>query len=140
MRSKPAPDPNRQLMIKTKACQRLKKDVEFYKNEVKENEAKLAQMRANNRDPYDIKKFEEVLGESYMMIPDSSKRLKQSLDDLAQFLKVRKDDLDKESEWWSESHAILERSGCGDGEGFGKEEGERVATTSLEGLKEGEAF
>lgn len=51
-----------------------------------ENEAQLAVLKEEQRDPYDIKKFEEVLGESYMMVPESEGRLKKSLDDLASFL------------------------------------------------------
>lgn len=51
-----------------------------------ENETKLASLKEKKRDPYDIKKFEEVLGESYMMVPDSESRLKKSLEDLDHFL------------------------------------------------------
>ena len=35
-----------------------------------------------NRDIYDIRKFEEVLQESYMMIPDSKRRLEASIENL----------------------------------------------------------
>ena len=43
-------------------------------------------MKDKEKDPYDIKKFDEVLGESLMMIPDSERRLKESLEDLGLFL------------------------------------------------------
>ena len=33
---------------------------------MKENEAKLQKMKDENKDEYDIRKFEEVLGESHM--------------------------------------------------------------------------
>ena len=65
---------------------RLLKEVNYYKKEVEENEAKLALLKEEKRDIYDIKKFEEVLGESYMMVPESEGRLKRSLEDLASFL------------------------------------------------------
>jgi tubulin-specific chaperone A len=65
---------------------RLVKEVAYYQQEVKENEAKLQTMKDKGKDPYDIKKFDEVLGESLMMIPDSKRRLKESLEDLGLFL------------------------------------------------------
>lgn len=43
-------------------------------------------MKAEGKDPYDIKKQEEVLQESYMMIPDSKARLAAAVDDLKAFL------------------------------------------------------
>ena len=43
-------------------------------------------MRDENGDAYDIKKFEEVLQESYMMIPDSKNRLEKSNEDLCLLL------------------------------------------------------
>ncbi len=67
--------------------------------EVKENEEKLAKMKAEEKDPYDIKKFAEVLGESQMMIPDSQNRYKKSLDDLKTFMEAN-DDYDFTSEEW----------------------------------------
>ena len=38
------------------------------------------------RDVYDIRKFEEVLQESYMMIPDSKRRLEASIENLRSVL------------------------------------------------------
>jgi tubulin-specific chaperone A len=55
------------------------KEAAYYEQEVKENESTLEEMKSENRDPYDIKKFQEVLDESHMMIPDSKSRLKQTL-------------------------------------------------------------
>ena len=43
-------------------------------------------MKDDNKDPYDIKKFQEVLGESHMMIPDSISRRDKTLDDLKEFV------------------------------------------------------
>jgi tubulin-specific chaperone A len=61
--------------------------VDYYTKEAKENEHQLARMKAEHRDIHDVKKFEEVLGESYMMIPDSQGRLLEALVELKQFLK-----------------------------------------------------
>ena len=75
-------DPSRQLMIKTKACQRLQKEVAYYQQEVQENQAKLQDMKQQQKNPFDIKKFQEVLDESLMMVPDSQKRLQEALHEL----------------------------------------------------------
>lgn len=64
-------------------------------------------MKADNKDPYDIKKFEEVLGESKMMVPDSQNRYKKSLEDLKEFLNVNEDDLNNE-EWITTAKGLLE--------------------------------
>ncbi|CAJ1948156.1 unnamed protein product [Cylindrotheca closterium] len=102
-----APNPERQLMIKTKACQRLIKEVDYYHKEVKENEAKLEDMKSANRDPYDIKKFQEVLDESYMMVPDSKNRLQKSLQDLAAFLDGSDAAAVAPSQWYREAKELL---------------------------------
>jgi len=39
-------------------------------------------MRDDGKDPYDIKKQEEVLAESHMMIPDSKNRLEAAVETL----------------------------------------------------------
>lgn len=38
------------LAIKVRACQRLEKEHNYYKNEVEENESKLLTMKTENRD------------------------------------------------------------------------------------------
>eukprot|EP00565_Helicotheca_tamesis_P007717 CAMPEP_0185737432 /NCGR_PEP_ID=MMETSP1171-20130828/30390_1 /TAXON_ID=374046 /ORGANISM="Helicotheca tamensis, Strain CCMP826" /LENGTH=136 /DNA_ID=CAMNT_0028408353 /DNA_START=23 /DNA_END=433 /DNA_ORIENTATION=+ len=127
-------DPEKQLTIKINACKRLAKEAVYYEKEVKENEEKLAKMRADGKDPYDIKKFEEVLGESYMMVPDSKARLKKSLEDLSLFLKSNLDGLDQESKSVSDAKDILSEHGVSD------KEADDVAETKVDDLKEGEAF
>mmetsp|Transcript_8232 Transcript_8232/g.15388 ORF Transcript_8232/g.15388 Transcript_8232/m.15388 type:complete len:143 (-) Transcript_8232:253-681(-) len=140
-RNKPKPDPQRQLMIKVKACQRLVKEATYYEAEVLENEAKLQQMKDENKDPYDIKKFQEVLGESEMMIPDSISRRDKTLEDLREYVALlRKDEADNaelmECEWMVEANKI-----CGeDSSEATKEDPAEIAVTVVDGLAEGEAF
>ena len=67
------------------------KEVAYYEKEVLENEAKLEEMKAKNQDKYDIKKFQEVLDESYMMIPDSKSRLAKVLEEMEGFLAAHAD-------------------------------------------------
>lgn len=64
----------------------LTKEAAAYEKEAVAQEAKIATMREAGRDIYDIKKQEEVLQESYMMIPDSKGRLQAALEDLQAFL------------------------------------------------------
>lgn len=82
------------------------KEVQYYKDEVKENEMKLAKMKEEQKDEYDIKKFQEVLDESIMMVPDSETRLEKALDDLKQFMDG---DSCKElnNEWMDKAQALL---------------------------------
>jgi tubulin-specific chaperone A len=112
------------------------KEVNYYKEEVKENEAKLAEMKANNQDPYDIKKFEEVLGESYMMVPDSSTRLKQTLEDLASYIESSEvtDDV-KGSEWYKQAVDLLEQE-----KSRYEDKSYVLEETKVDDLAEGEAF
>jgi len=81
-REKKPIEPPRQLMIKTKTCQRMQKEVAAYEKEVVDNTAKLNAMEADEADPYDIKRFKEVLAESVMMVPDSKNRLGKAVEDL----------------------------------------------------------
>lgn len=103
-RNKAPLDPDRQMMIKTKTCQRLLKEHEYYKKEVQENKAILQQMKDDQKDPHDIKRFEQVLGESHMMVPDSAKRLQASLEDLHEFMTTYENTA---SEWYQTGQAIL---------------------------------
>ena len=64
-------------------------------------------MKSDGKDPYDIKKFEEVLDESKMMIPDSRNRLKRSIDELKEFMTSNEDDLTNE-EWISTAKNVTE--------------------------------
>ena len=132
---------------------RLAKEANYYEQEVKENEAILQQMKDDNKDPYDIKKFQEVLGESHMMIPDSISRRDKTLDDLKEFVALsRKEEFEdgKNSDlmgcgWMVEASSIL---GEDEGSGGSKREGGQnggggdgdVAVTVVDGLAGGEAF
>mmetsp|Transcript_24149 Transcript_24149/g.35296 ORF Transcript_24149/g.35296 Transcript_24149/m.35296 type:complete len:141 (+) Transcript_24149:121-543(+) len=135
--SKKAPfDPDRQLMIKVKSCQRLAKENTYYKKEVQENESKLSKMKSESADPYDIKKFEEVLGESYMMVPDSEARLNKSLEDLSIFLDKHSDELDQNEEWFATGKDILSKHSA-----INKvNRTDDVDETNVDGLTEGESF
>ena len=88
-------------------CKRMHKEVASYKKEVTVNEARVQKMKDEGKDEYgitsfvfslqwvfvtccllifftDIRKQEEVLQESYMMVPDSQTRLEKALGELSE--------------------------------------------------------
>lgn len=110
----------------------LQKEHAYYLNEVKENEEKLSEIRADpNKDEYDVKRFQQVLDESYMMVPDSKRRFDESLQDLQQFLETNNDDL-KSSEWYCQAEDIIHQNAT--------EEEATAIVTNVDGLVDGEAF
>jgi tubulin-specific chaperone A len=108
---------------------RLAKEVAYYEKEVKENEKKLEGMKEDKKDAYDIKKFEEVLGESYMMIPDSKARFQTSLEELSLFIDGNPD---LQGEWISAAKYMMEEHGISTNT--------PASETNVDDLKEGEAF
>jgi tubulin-specific chaperone A len=132
----------------TNAIHRLVKEAAYYVDEVHENETKLEQMKNNNDDKYDIKKFQEVLAESHMMIPDSINRRDNALVDLKEYVSLLKKEEGgnvevMECEWMNEANKILGESGLVDDTACKGEdrEGDDVAVlTAVDDLAEGEEF
>jgi len=109
---------------------------------LQENETKLQQMKDENKDQYDIKKFQEVVGESQMMIPDSISRRDKALEDLKEFVALLKNDEGNNTdlmqcEWMVEANKIVGVSNA-DSKVDGND-GD-VAETAVDGLAEGEEF
>lgn len=125
---------------------RLVKEAAYYEEEVSENEAKLEEMRNAKKDPHDIKKFQEVLGESQMMVPVSTASRDKSLEDLNEFITLlREEEGDNNDlmgcEWMGEARKLLgltesmgEEKRNGDGEEV------EITATLVPGLEDGEAF
>ena len=67
---------------------------------------KLAKMKDEQKDEYDIKKFQEVLDESIMMIPDSETRLQKALDDLKEFM-IGDSCKELNGEWVNKAQTLL---------------------------------
>lgn len=117
---------------------RLTKEVAYYKQEVIENETKLKEMKDQNKNPHDIKKFGEVLGESKMMIPDSQNRLDRALSDLEAFLSSEEAQGLEASEWYGPAQDMLKaKNDQTQGEGAADDV---VEETDVSGLQDGEAF
>ena len=124
---------------------RLVKEAAYYESEVKENEAKIEQMKDENRGKHDIKYFQEVLSESHMMIPDSTNRRDKALVDLLEFVALLKKEEEGNAdlmvcEWMDEARKILVASGFDNEEGDCGDDRGDVALTSVDGLEEGEEF
>jgi tubulin-specific chaperone A len=103
--------------------------VAYYEKEVEENEKVLQGMKENKKDAHDIKKFEEVLGESYMMLPDSKARFQTSLEDLSLFIDGNPD---VHGDWISVAKSILEQ--------YGISTNTPAFETNVDDLPEGEVF
>eukprot|EP00903_Cladosiphon_okamuranus_P014537 g13484.t1 len=104
-------DVARQLKIKLGVCKRMVKEVASYEAEAKENEARVQKMRDEGKDPYDIKKQEEVLQESYMMIPDSKSRLAKVLEEMESFLSEHVSTEGLPADQLEEARGILVKAG-----------------------------
>ncbi|KAJ1929155.1 hypothetical protein IWQ60_001416 [Tieghemiomyces parasiticus] len=72
----------RDLTIKTGVLKRVLKDEKYYKEEAKDQEARIAKLKAENGDEYVIRKQIEVLDETLNMIPDCKRRIAQAIQDL----------------------------------------------------------
>eukprot|EP00904_Undaria_pinnatifida_P014064 jgi/Undpi1/9789/HiC_scaffold_27.g12244.m1 len=89
------------------------KEVASYEKEAKDNEAKVQKMRDEGKDSYDIRKQEEVLQESYMMIPDSKGRLAKVFEDLEGFLGEHADTEGLPEDQLAEAKGLLVEAGAG---------------------------
>lgn len=84
-------DPNRRLKIKTGVVRRLDREKKSYEKEALQLEEKVARMRSEGRDEYEIKKAVEVLEESRMMVPDCEKRLAGAIEDLSTLVEAQQE-------------------------------------------------
>lgn len=82
-----------------------------YKSETLENEERVARMKADeSKDKYDVKKAEEVLEETKMMIPDSTRRLNLALDELEMLLDTENPQVLESADYPIAKQLIAERA------------------------------
>ncbi|XP_071055400.1 tubulin-specific chaperone A [Onthophagus taurus] len=86
----------RTLKIKTGIVRRLAKEKVTYEQEADGQRERIERMRRDGKDEYDVKKQEEVLQESLMMVPDCQRRLVKAYDELKNILSAEQDLKDKE--------------------------------------------
>lgn len=96
----------RQLTIKTGVVKRLSKEKVVYEKEVITEQNRIEKLKAAGSDDHVIRKQEEVLQESMMMIPDCQRRLAKAHEELAEMLK-NEEEL-KETEQYQNALAVLE--------------------------------
>lgn len=70
------------LRIKTGIVRRLAKEKVMYEKEVEEQRVRIQKYKDQGKDEHDIRKQEEVLQESVMMVPDCQRRLVKAYDEL----------------------------------------------------------
>jgi tubulin-specific chaperone A len=117
----------------------LRKEAAYYKTEVLENEQIVQKMKNNQADPYDVKRYQQVLNESYMMVPDSEKRFATSMADLQEFLETP--GLDPVGEWYGGAVDLLQEQAALEQTTAKEAEHEHEPhATNVDNLALGEAF
>jgi len=81
----------KQIKIKTGVLKRVGKEKLSYRKEADQNKAKLQKMKDEGADEYDVRKMNEVLQETLMMIPDCQRRLVSAQADLLSVLETEAD-------------------------------------------------
>ncbi|GAB6018941.1 hypothetical protein CHUAL_000589 [Chamberlinius hualienensis] len=84
------------LKIKSGVVKRLVKEYAMYGKEADKQREKIEKMKLDDKDDYNIRKQEEVLQESLMMIPDCKKRLAAAHQVLKQFVDAEQDLIENE--------------------------------------------
>ena len=78
-----AADPRlKKLKIQTGVVKRCGKEKLSYRKEANQQKEKVEKMKAEGREEIEIKKMNEVVQESLMMIPDCHRRLEKAIGDL----------------------------------------------------------
>ena len=101
-------DNNAKLKILLNSLKRLKKEAIYYNKELIDNENKLNNMIREKKDKYDIKKQEEILDETKLMIPNVKKRLQDRIDGFEIFIQDAQFDLNLDEETMKEINNVSE--------------------------------
>ncbi|XP_011883117.1 PREDICTED: tubulin-specific chaperone A [Vollenhovia emeryi] len=98
----------RTLKIKTGVVKRLAKEKVTYEKEAAQQRERIQKLKDQDKDSYDIKKQEEVLQESLMMVPDCQRRLVKAFEELKKILDTEQDL--KEVEGYIEAEKVLQEA------------------------------
>ncbi|XP_015602957.1 tubulin-specific chaperone A isoform X2 [Cephus cinctus] len=96
----------RTLKIKTGIVKRLAKEKVMYEKEAVQQRERIQKLKDQGKDDYDIRKQEEVLQESLMMVPDCQRRLAKAYEELKKILETEQDLKDQEP--YSEAENVLQ--------------------------------
>lgn len=98
----------KQIKIKTGIVRRIAKESVCYEKEANDQRVLVQKLKDEGKEEYYIKKQEEVLQESLMMVPECQRRLVKAYEELQ---KVLKDENDlKETEEYTSAKKILEEA------------------------------
>lgn len=81
----------KQIKIKTGIVKRIAKEKVCYEKEANEQRVRVQKLKDEGKEEYYVKKQEEVLQESLMMVPECQRRLIKAFDELQKILKDEKD-------------------------------------------------
>uniref|UniRef100_V5GR97 Tubulin-specific chaperone A n=1 Tax=Anoplophora glabripennis TaxID=217634 RepID=V5GR97_ANOGL len=98
----------RTIKIKTGVVKRLAKEKTVYEREAEQQKVRVEKFKKDGKDEYEIRKQEEVLNESYMMVPDCQRKLLAAFEELRNILEVEQDL--KETEDYLAAHRALEEA------------------------------
>ncbi|XP_063245089.1 tubulin-specific chaperone A [Bacillus rossius redtenbacheri] len=79
------------LYIKTGIVKRLAKEKVMYEKEANQQRERIEKLKAEGKDEHTIRKQEEVLQESLMMVPDCQRRLAKAYEELSKILEEEAD-------------------------------------------------
>ncbi|CAG9566390.1 unnamed protein product [Danaus chrysippus] len=100
----------RQIKIKTGVVKRIAKEKVVYEKEAEQQKNRIEKLKAEGQDEHTIRKQEEVLQESLMMVPDCQRRLAKAFADLKSTLETEQDL--KESEDYAAAEQVLKDAEC----------------------------
>lgn len=98
----------RTIKIKTGVVKRLAKEKTVYEREAEQQKIRIEKLKKDGRDEYEIRKQEEVLNESYMMVPDCQRKLLTAFQELRNILETEQDL--KEAEDYLMAQKVLEEA------------------------------
>ncbi|XP_028038014.1 tubulin-specific chaperone A [Bombyx mandarina] len=81
----------RQIKIKTGVVKRIAKEKVVYEKEAELQKNRIQRIKDEGQDEHNIRKQEEVLQESLMMVPDCQRRLIKAYTDLKTTLETEQD-------------------------------------------------
>lgn len=96
------------LRIKTGVVKRLAKEKLTYELEADQQRERILTFKEQGKDEHEIKKQEEVLRESLMMVPDCQRRLVRAFDELQILLENESDLADQEE--YTVAQKVLEEA------------------------------
>lgn len=98
----------RTIKIKTGVVKRLAKEKVMYEKEAVQQKERVERFKSEGKDEHDVRKQEEVLQESLMMVPDCQRRLVKAYEELKSILDSEQDL--KNAEEYITSVKVLEES------------------------------